>query len=521
MLLFRIVGSGESHEQDRLSLQDELVDLRQRLELSRRRVVELEESNRRLQTDLERERAERGKLEEQAHELQELLNRNPTTGLPIRRLFESDFTRVLADLAVQTRGPHAAVGLLRLDNEYAKIKNSRDRTRVLLFKTADRIREIVGDNIYQSDRLDEFLIILRDMPNADGVELRADQIVEAVMQPHEPPADDVRFGCHLGIAVHPDHGTTREELLGNADIALVESERSRDPFVVYSEAMGMQYRERQQLEAELRNALQAGFEGLYLSFQPFTDAESRVRGSEALIRWDHDRLGAIPPDRFVPVAEEMGAIRFIGQWTLYRACRQLKRWHAAGHEDLYVSVNLSPTQFRQVDLVDRIGGILESLDLEGRFLTLELTETTVMEEPEEAIAKMRDLRTMGTKLALDDFGTGYSSLSYLRRFQFDTLKIDRSFITGVHLSRNDQEIVKAMIAMSQAFGMKTLAEGVEHRDELDFLFEHGCDLVQGYYFSPPVVHGDFLTLLERGFAEKGLGTSYGHAGASATAARRR
>ena len=154
MLLFIAVGSGESHEQDRLSLQDELVDLRQRLELSRRRVVELEESNRRLQTDLEREHAERGKLEEQAHELQELLNRNPTTGLPIRRLFESDFTRVLADLAVQTRGPHAAVGLLRLDNEYAKIKNTRDRTRVLLFKTADRIREIVGDNIYQSDRLD-------------------------------------------------------------------------------------------------------------------------------------------------------------------------------------------------------------------------------------------------------------------------------------------------------------------------------------------------------------------------------
>lgn len=482
-------------------VRDELIELRQRLEVANRRVAELEQSNGELSAELEEVREERSKLEVRAAEMQELLNRNPTTGLPIRRIFDSEFGRALRETMQHVRGPHVAVGLLRLDNDYAKIKNARDRSRALLFKTADRIREIIGDNIYQSDRLDEFLLILRDMPNADIVEMRADQIVDAVSRPHEPPADDIRFGCYLGIAVHPEHGESREDLLGNADIALVESERNNVPFVVYSGEMGVHYREREHLESELRNSIQAGFKGFYLHYQPFIDRDGRIRGSEALVRWNHDGLGSVPPDRFVPIAEENGAIRFVGQWTLYRACRQLKLWHSKGYRNLYVSVNLSPSQFKQIDLVERVGGILESLELDGRFLTLELTETTVMEDPEEAIAKMNDLRSVGTRLAIDDFGTGYSSLSYLRRFQFDTLKIDRSFIRGVHASRNDQEIVKAMIAMSRAYGMQTLAEGVESKDELDFLLDHGCDLIQGYYFSSPVGVDEFDQLVSGGILE--------------------
>ncbi|MFW5716610.1 MAG: putative bifunctional diguanylate cyclase/phosphodiesterase [Spirochaetota bacterium] len=479
--------SGErSHEAERMRIQDEVVELRQRLELANRRIAELEASRDDLSAELKRARDERGELETRASELQGLLNRNPTTGLPIRRIFDTEFSRALHETLHQARGPLIAVGLLRLDHDYAKIKNYRDRTRALLFKTADRIRRIVGDNIYQSDRLDEFLLILRNMPNVDGVELRADQIVEAVSRPHEPPADDVRFGCYLGIAVHPQHGESREDLLGNADIALVESERNDKPFVIYDQEMGLRYREREYLEVELRNAIQAGFDGLALAYQPFFDREGRVRGSEALVRWTHDELGPVAPDRFIPIAEENGAIRFVGQWTLYRACRQLKLWHGQGLADLYVSVNLSPSQFKQIDLVERVGGILESLDLDGRFLTLEITETTVMEDPEEAIAKMRDLRSVGPRLAIDDFGTGYSSMSYLRRFEFDTLKIDRSFISGVHESPNDREIVKAIVAMSRAFGMQVLAEGVETREQLDFLLEQGCDLIQGYYHSAPL-----------------------------------
>ncbi len=458
--------------------QDEILDLREKLE-------EL--------------RLEHRKLEIRVAEYQELLNRNPSTGLPIRRLFDADLGCALNDLQRRDRGPIVAVGLLRLDGGYARIKNSRDRSRVLLFKTADRIRDVLGDNVYQSDRLDEFLLILRGMPNLDAVELRADQIVEAVAGFHEPPADDVRFGCYLGVAVFPDHGTTREELLGNADIALNESERSGSPFVMYDSDMGGRYREREYIENELKAAIQAGFDGLRLHYQPLVDSEGRIRGSEALIRWTHPELGNIPPGRFIPIAEEIGSVRFIGQWSLYRACRQLKAWHAAGFHELYVSVNLSPSQFKQIDLVERIAGVLDSVGLPGRCLTLELTETAIMEKPEEAIAKMKDLQSMDVRLALDDFGTGYSSLSYLHRFHFDTLKIDRSFITNVHENRNDQEIVRAMVAMARAFGMQTLAEGVERKEELDFLLENGCDMVQGYYYSPAVDRDAFLALAHSGF----------------------
>ncbi len=451
-----------------------------------------------LRRQLDELRDRHQKLEVRVAEYQDLLNRNPATGLPIRRLFDAELGQALSGVPSRGRGRVLAIGLLRLDGDYARIKNSRDRNRVLLYKTADRIREIVGDNIYQSDRLDEFLLIFRDMPNTDGVELRADQIVEAVSRFHEAPADDIRFGCYLGISVYPYHGKTREELLGNADIALIESERNGTPFVLYGDEMGVRYREREYIETELKLAIQSGFEGLDLHYQPLVDGDGRIRGAEALIRWDHSGLGRISPSRFIPVAEEIGAVRFIGQWSLYRACRQLKQWHAAGLDDLYVSVNLSPSQFKQVDLVERIGGVIESVDLPGRCLTLELTETTVMEEPEEAIAKMKDLQSMGLRLALDDFGTGYSSLSYLRRFEFDTLKIDRSFITNVDMNPHDQEIVRAMVAMARAFGMQTLAEGVERREELEFLMENGCDLVQGFLYSPAVAHGEFLALAESG-----------------------
>jgi c-di-GMP phosphodiesterase len=455
-----------------------------------------------LREQLDELRTEHRKLEIRLAEYQDLINRNPSTGLPIRRLFEASLSEALDDHRQGDRVPRLAVGLLRLDGSYARIKNSRDRSRVLLFKTADRIREVLGDNVFQSDRLDEFLLILRGMPNFDGVELRADQVVEAVARFHEPPADDVRFGCFLGVSVFPDHGTTREELLGNADIALTESERIGAPFVIYNGEMGVQYREREYIETELKAAIQAGFDGLRLHYQPLVDAAGRIRGSEALIRWTHPELGNVSPGRFIPIAEEIGSVRFIGQWSLYRACRQLKSWHEAGHGELYVSVNLSPSQFTQIDLVERIAGVLESVHLPGRFLTLELTETAIMEKPEEAIAKMQDLRSMNVRLALDDFGTGYSSLSYLHRFQFDTLKIDRSFIANVHENRNDQEIVRAMVAMARAFGMQTLAEGVERREELDFLLENGCDMVQGYYYSPAVDREAFLTLANNGFGRR-------------------
>ncbi|MBU8913220.1 MAG: bifunctional diguanylate cyclase/phosphodiesterase [Spirochaetales bacterium] len=469
------------------------------------RLAGLEQESRRLADDNEKLRSDQQALKNHEAELEALLNRNPATGLPIRRVFDRDFERLLAEVLAQERGPRIAVGLLRLGSDYEKIKNIRDRNRVLLYKTADRIKSIVGDNVYQSDRLDEFLVIFRNMPNIDGVELRADQIVEEISRPHEPPADDVRFGCSLGTAVFPYHGETREELLGNADIALTESERTRSPHVVYTDQMGDRYRERRSLETELKAAIQGGFEQFSLHFQPFVNRDRKITGAEALIRWNHPSVGLIPPTRFIPIAEEIGSIRFIGQWTLYRACRQLKAWHRDGYDDLDISINLSPSQFNQVDLAERIDGILDSVRLKGTSLKLELTETTIMEDPEDAIVTMNQLRDQGITMSLDDFGTGYSSLSYLRRFPIETLKIDRSFVTDVDTNRANQEIVKAMIGMARSFGMQTLAEGVEREEELELLFDLGCDHVQGFYFSKAVPDTEFQELLSNGGEFRSVG----------------
>lgn len=482
-------------EDERLAFQSRFAELRQDADVARRRLAELEQDHRRLAVDNERLRLEREALKRREAELEDLLNRHPVTGLPIRRVFDRDFERLLEEVRSQERGPGLAVGLLRLGSDYEAIKNTRDRSRVLLYKTADRIRSVIGDNVYQSDRLDEFLLIFRNMPNIDGVELRADQLVQEVSRPHEPPADDVSFGCFLGAAVYPHHGKNREDLLGNADVALAESERSRTPYVVYNEKMGERYRERLSLEAELKAAIQGGFEQFSLYFQPFVDRECRVTGAEALIRWHHPTRGLISPARFIPISEETGSIRFIGQWTLYRACHQLTSWHGDGHDDLSISINLSPSQFKQTDLVERVDGILDSVKLSGDYLKLELTETSIMEDPEGGISTMNQLRDHGIRLSLDDFGTGYSSLSYLRRFPIDTLKIDRSFVTDVETNPANQEIVKAMIGMAKSFGMQTLAEGVERREELEFLFDLGCDQIQGYYFSKPLPGADFHQLL--------------------------
>ena len=436
--------------------------------------------------------------EERSAWLEELVNKNPHTGLPIRRNFDQAVIGLLDPEQGDTRSSHVAVGVLRLDKAYDRIKDSRDRGKALLFNTAIRIQNFVGGYLYQSDRLDEFLFVLPSMPNHDTVEVVAAQIVEAVSRPHEPPAKDVSFGCYLGVSVNLGDNLTKEELLGNAYIALAESEGGGGRYVIYDDVIGSRYREKAEIERSLLQVSQNGFEEFQLMYQPFVDAEGRVTGAEALIRWEHPSLGRISPDRFIPIAEETGAIRLLGQWTLYNAARQLRDWVSSSGLDLHISVNLSPMQFKQQDLVSRIEGILEALGLEGRHLKLELTEGAVMEDPEDAVQKMQMLHERGIGISIDDFGTGYSSLSYLKRFPVRTLKIDRSFIDDVTENPNNQEIVRAIISMAKSLRIESLAEGVETADQREFLVSEGCDNIQGYYFSPPVPARSFEAFVEEG-----------------------
>jgi EAL domain-containing protein (putative c-di-GMP-specific phosphodiesterase class I) len=454
----------------------------------------------RLRSEKQALKQELTRAKERVAELEDFISKNQYTDLPVRRRFDGVLAGLLDPERRKGRTSGVAVGVLRLDRSYDRIKDTRDRSKALLYLTAQRIRGIVGEHLFQSDRLDEFIFALPSVPNLDTVELIASRIVEQVGRPHEPPAKDITLGCHLGLSVNTG-GLAKEELLGNAYIALAESEAGRGRFVVYDESIGNHHREKAEIERSLSTVAESGFEDFRLLYQPFVDPEGRVTGAEALIRWFHPRLGPVSPARFIPIAEETGDIRLLGQWTLYNAARQLREWNETSGRDLHMSVNLSPAQFKQKDLIVRVEGILEALGLEGPQLKLELTEGAIMEDPEEAIRTMAMLDDRGVRISIDDFGTGYSSLSYLKRFPVHTLKIDRSFIEDVTTNTNNQEIVRAIISMARSLRIESLAEGVETAAQRDFLISEGCDSIQGYLYSPPVPARDFEPFLHSGRIE--------------------
>ncbi|TVQ38760.1 MAG: GGDEF domain-containing protein [Spirochaetaceae bacterium] len=464
-------------------------DTVERLRRAEERLALLEQENRRLRAGVQ-------ELETRREELLNLLNQDPHTALPIRRIFDRDFRRISEEHAAQSQP--LAVAAVRLDRAYDRIRNTRDRGKVFLFRTAARIRAVVGDCVYQADRVDEFVLLLGAVKNQKRARAIARLVVREVSAPHEPPAQDVAFGCHIGICLYKDGEEQREEILGNAYIALEECEASREAVIVYSAEIGNRYRERQTIEKELRRAIQDGFSEFSTVFQPFVDRDGRILGTEALIRWKNRVLGNIPPGRFIPIAEETGDIGFIEQWMLYHSCRKLRQWRDRYGTEIYVSINISPSQFKQSDLVERITGILDVLKLPGSSLKLELTEGAVMENPQDAIAKMNTIRSHGIQISIDDFGIGYSSLNYLRQLPINTLKIDRSFIEDLSLNSNNQEIVKAIISMAHSLKIEALAEGVETREQLDFLLSEQCHSIQGFLFSRPVSAGEFEEFLAAG-----------------------
>lgn len=457
------------------------------------------EANLKLSTLEEENRALRERisaLEDRNRELESLVKHDPHTGLPIRRLFDGALEEALANR--NGHGDALAVGLIRLDEAYEKIKDNRDRNKVLLFRTAHRIVSVVGETVFQGDRVDEFIVILSGVPNHDSALELCAQIEEAVREPHEGPANDIAFGCHIGLTITTDSDSEGVHLIGNANIALQQSVRSKQGTVLYTVDMGKMYRRRLEIEGAIVSAVRQGFESFRIVYQPLVDRDGVLGGAEALIRWEDPHLGTITPSVFMPIAESTGWVRFIGHWVLYQACRQLKTWISrTGNGEYYVSVNIDPSQLQQPDVVEQVVGVLDSLKLPGSALRLEITERALMERPEEVIEKMAELRSYGIGISVDDFGTGYSSLSYLRRFPLDTLKIDKSFVESVDSSRESREIVRAIVTMAHGLRLETLAEGVEGREQLEALLETGCDRFQGYYFSYPVSAERFGRILQQ------------------------
>jgi EAL domain-containing protein (putative c-di-GMP-specific phosphodiesterase class I) len=322
----------------------------------------------------------------------------------------------------------------------------------------------------------------------------AQELIDQVKAPfHLGGGETVYVGCSVGISVFPDDGGDADALIQHADTALYRAkDGGRDHFSFYTRAQTKVITEQRALEGALRDAVaNRDFE---LHFQPLVSlACGRTVGTEALIRWRKPGEGLVPPAAFIPLAEETGLIVPMGEWVLREACGQMKRWLDAGLALDTVAVNLSPRQFRQPDLNQRVEAILAETGLAAHHLELEITEGAIMEHGIDATQRLAALRTLGVRLAIDDFGTGYSSLAYLKRFPLDKLKIDQSFVRDIPGDSADMEIASTIVAMARTLKLSVLAEGVETRGQLDFLTGLRCDIGQGYYFSRPLP-GDAFAL---------------------------
>jgi diguanylate cyclase (GGDEF)-like protein/PAS domain S-box-containing protein len=342
---------------------------------------------------------------------------------------------------------------------------------------------------------DEFVVLLSEATHAQDAGISAQKMLIAVSKSHNIDRHDVSVTASIGIATYPDDGTDAEALMKHADFALLHAKDSgRNNYQFFKPDMNVRALERQSLESGLRHALER--HEFALHYQPEINLETgAIVGVEALIRWRHPERGLVPPNQFIPVAEECGFIVPISQWVLREGCRQARAWQDAGFAPISIAINISAVELRGKDFVAEVRATLAETGLDPRCLVLELTETFLMQDSPHTLAVLQALKDLGVHLALDDFGTGYSSLSYLRRFPIDTLKIDRSFVSNLTTDDNDASIVSAVINMGKSLHMRVVAEGVETREQLQFLQEHGCPEGQGYYFSRPMVAAEFTQLL--------------------------
>ena len=360
----------------------------------------------------------------------------------------------------------------------------------LLSTVADRLSGSLRDSDFLA-RLggDEFVVILPRLEDREAVTPVAQKLIEALRRPIEIDEHELNISTSIGIALYPEDGQDVSTLLKHADVAMYTAKaEGRNAYCYFAPEMDAQAVERLMLENALRRGLERG--ELFLHYQPQVNAEGKLVGAEALVRWQHPEYGLMPPTRFIPVAEESGLIHALGEWVLGEACRQQVSWAAQGLL-LTMAVNISALQFRQNGFSDSVCRILEETGAAPDRLELELTESALMQPTHEVLARMQRLRSMGIRLALDDFGTGYSSLSYLKRLPISRLKIDRGFVMDLPDDAEDAAIAAATLSLARNLGMEVVAEGVENEAQRDFLIERGCPILQGYLYSKPISASDF------------------------------
>lgn len=419
------------------------------------------------------------------------------TGLPNRSLLQQSLEQTIE--ITKRKREQLAVLYLDLDR-FKDINDSlgHDEGDRLLQQVGERLKATVrAEDLVARVGGDEFVLVLVEVGGEDAAARVAQKVVDRLREPFTIHQHEHYISASIGITVYPQDHAVVSGLLKNADLAMYQAKESGgNGYRFYCQEMGVRVLERMELELFLRHALARGEMEIY--YQPQFDLSSGgLQGMEALLRWFHPNRGMVGPNKFIPIAESSGQIVELGSWALTRAYRQLVDWRAQGLSPPRVAVNLSPQQLAMPDLPSQVEDLLKEIDVEPQAVTLELTESALMLNPERAERVLRELKQVGVFLSLDDFGTGYSSLGRLRRFPLDCLKIDRSFIRDLAEDPDAQSLVAAIIRMAQSLGMMTIAEGVETRDELEFLKGQGCDAVQGYLLGRPMPHGMMGDLMRR------------------------
>ena len=452
------------------------------------RTSELHSANGLLQNEINERKAA-------AERIQYLAYYDSLTGLPNRRMFSELLTRSIS----HARRHENCLAVLFIDLDRFKTINDtlgHEAGDSLLNEVAKRLKSSLREHDIVA-RLggDEFVVLLPDVTEETHASAVAQKILTAIGRPLVLLRQEFRITASVGITTYPKDGADEPTLMKNADVAMYQAKaEGKNNFQFYSEELNANSFERLTLESSLRRALER--HEFALHFQPKIDFPTgRITGVEALLRWQHQDLGTLGPTRFISIAEETGLIIPIGRWVLKSACLQNVAWQREGLPELTMAVNLSARQFNDENLLHDVADILEDTGMDPALLELEITESMLMHNVEKAIKTLNGLKQIGVRLAIDDFGTGYSSLSNLKKFPINTIKVDRSFIRDIPGNPEDVGITDAIIAMGRTLSLTVVAEGVETKEQAEFLRQHACDEFQGFYFSKAVRPTEFAKLL--------------------------
>jgi diguanylate cyclase (GGDEF)-like protein len=449
---------------------------------------DLESSRDKLRVEIQKERAA-------AVQIEHLAYHDKLTGLANRSMFSKTLEQGLKEAQRYKR--QLAVFFIDLD----RFKNINDTLGheagdILLQEMATRLTSCMraSDSVARLGG-DEFVVMAPSLNGTEQLGVVAQKILDSVARSFTLYDHEFHVTASIGISVYPTDGDDERALMKNADIAMYQAkEDGKNTFAFYSAELNKHSVERLAFESSLRHALED--QQFQVHYQPKVDCHTgRMTGVEALLRWNHPDLGPVSPAKFIPVAEENGLIIPIGRWVLETACLQQVMWRELGHEPLRMAVNLSARQFYDDHLLTDVASILSATGMDPTFLELEITESMLMRNVAKAIEVLAAFKKLGARLSLDDFGTGYSSLSNLKRFPIDTIKVDRSFVRELPANEEDKAITDAVIAMGRTLNMTVVAEGVETQGQIDFLREHACDEVQGFYFSKAVSSAAITALL--------------------------